>query len=132
MRLSLVVLCLGACKGEATHAAAPVAASSVADDSEGAQAPSTEPSASPPTSDAGDAGNDAHAASPGPSCLRRDPSHDDLCKPWSGDAKRYYTWRFDVCKDGLPRTDRERSAAVGRCIAIGPHRAFNLQNWCCP
>jgi hypothetical protein len=78
----------------------------------------------------------ANARVPAPTCLRRDVSHDDLCKQgaWNGrgDETEYYTWRFDVCKDGLPRNDDERRDALGRCVAIGPHIAFNLINWCCP
>src|SRR6202044_1613885 len=70
-----------------------------------------------------------------PTCLRRDVSHDDLCKQgaWNGrgDETQYYTWRFDSCKAGVPQNGDQRRDAVGRCVAIGPHIAFNLMNWCC-
>ena len=112
MRLLTTLLCLAACRAEAV------------------------PSPSPPVTPTRDADVEAQAlTSDAPTCLRREPAHDDLCKDgaWNGvgDEKRYFTWRFDACKDGLPR-EPELAKAVGRCVAIGPHTAFNLTNWCCP
>jgi hypothetical protein len=46
-----------------------------------------------------------------------------------GDEKRFFHWDPELCDGGLPQPMFDKRS---RCVAIGPHTAFNLANWCCP
>ncbi len=69
-----------------------------------------------------------HAAGPsvqGEPCLRRDDTNDAKC---ADPRSHFFVWDEHAC--AVTRTSVAEVSK--RCDAIGPHRAMNIANWCCP
>lgn len=100
-------------------------------------APTTEPtegpvswtSVAPGSSSATPAPSSPAPSAPEPTrtCLRADPTGNaSFCH----DPKfpNYHRW---ICEGGMPANANENRKLVGDCVNVGPHRDFNINNWCC-
>ena len=68
----------------------------------------------------------ASAASSAPPCLQRQARRDGECALFAG-TPRFYEWgTCTPTRAILDELDQRR------CVAIGPHLAMNIANWCCP